>query len=244
MSKISKPQQIPRLNPTNALTNTERWQAIATRDATANTFVYAVLTTKIYCRPSCPARLARRANVQFYDTPSQAEKAGFRACKRCRPHSGQTAAQSNPQTAVVEKACESIRNSLAAGLKPKLSDLALQVGLTPSHFHRVFKKHVGVTPGQYVGSLAQSNLRSPDSLTSTSSDVETTRSISGDGNMEILTLDGVGEKGASSSATGAEFPGFMNDAWNEFDTLLSLEHGQTWMRELSSIDPRIISASD
>jgi len=245
MSKISKPQQIPRLSPTNALTNTERWQAIANRDATVNTFVYAVLTTKIYCRPSCPARLARRANVQFYDTPSQAEKAGFRACKRCRPHSGQTAAQSNPQTAVVEKACESIRNILAAGLKPKLSDLASQAGLTSSHFHRVFKKHVGVTPGQYIGSLAQSNLHPPDSLTSASSDVETPRSISGDGNsLGILNLDWIEEKGAGSSATGAEFPGFMNGAWNEFDALLAFENEQIWMPDSLSIDPRIISASD
>jgi methylphosphotriester-DNA--protein-cysteine methyltransferase len=245
------PRRIARLSPTVALTNTERWQAIATRDATVNTFVYAVLTTKIYCRPSCPARLARRANVQFYDTPSLAEKAGFRACKRCRPHSGQTAAQSNPQTAVVEKACESIRNSLAAGLKPKLSDLAAQAGLTSSHFHRVFKKRVGVTPGQYVVSLAQSNLRSPDSGVSASSDVETPPFISGNGNgVEILDLDedgdGIEEKGAGPSETRAGCPRYMNDAWNEFDALLAFEHEQVWMPDSLStcIDPRIISASD
>jgi hypothetical protein len=133
---------------------------------------------------------------------------------------------------------------LAAGLKPRLSDLASQASLTPSHFHRVFKKHVGVTPGQYVGSLAQSNLRSPDSLASASSEVETPRSNPKGNELGILTLDGFEEKGAGSSVTGAEFPGFMNNAWNEFDTLLSLEHEQAWMSDFRSIDPRIISASD
>ncbi|CAG7915505.1 unnamed protein product [Penicillium olsonii] len=201
----SKPQQIPRLSPSHTLSQTERWQAIATR-ATVNTFVYGVITTKIYCRPSCPARLARRANVQFYDTPSQAEQAGFRACKRCRPHSG-TAAQSNPHTALVEQACESIRNSLAEGLKPTLGDLAAQADLTPSHFLRVFKKRVGVTPGQYIRSLGQSNLCSPGSCTSLPN-------IDVSGNGGTLDLDGAGK--------GVEFPG-----WNEFDTLLALD--QIWV---------------
>ncbi|KAJ5350096.1 hypothetical protein N7541_007823 [Penicillium brevicompactum] len=202
MPTRSQTQQIPRLSAA-APSNTERWQAITTRDATVNTFVYAVLTTKIYCRPSCPARLARRANVQFYDTPTQAEKAGFRACKRCRPHSG-TAAQSNPQLAVVERACESIRNSLAAGLKPTLGVLATQAGLTPSHFHRVFKKHVGVTPGQYIGSLGQSNLCSLESPGTDTGDVEVLQlppSGSGHANGGTLDLlDGAGGKGASWSA--------------------------------------------
>ncbi|EHY59539.1 hypothetical protein HRR83_001184 [Exophiala dermatitidis] len=67
-------------------TPTSRWKALMVRDHLAtNAFVYAVLTTKIYCRPDCKARLARRANVVFYDTAKEAEKAGFRACKRCKP---------------------------------------------------------------------------------------------------------------------------------------------------------------
>ncbi|KAJ5836852.1 Ada DNA repair metal-binding [Penicillium robsamsonii] len=236
MTDLLKPQEIPRLS-SDPLTNTERWQAISTRDITANSFVYAVLTTKIYCRPSCPARLARRANVQFYDTPPQAEKAGFRPCKRCRPHSGQTAAQNNPQTAMINKACESIRNILTTGLKPKLKDLAAEAGLTPSHFHRVFKKHVGVTPGQYVESLVQSNLHSPASSPSdTFSAVKTPRSASDRG--EILDLDRNSDKGAGLSAAGDEIS--LMGGWNEFDVLLASE-SETWMPD-SSIDPRMILA--
>ncbi|KAJ5360682.1 Ada DNA repair metal-binding [Penicillium concentricum] len=235
MTELLK-QEIPRLSP-DPLTNTERWQAISTRDITANSFVYAVLTTKIYCRPSCPARLARRANVQFYDTPPQAEKAGFRPCKRCRPHSGQTAAQSNPQTAMINKACESIRNTLTTGLKPKLKDLATEAGLTPSHFHRVFKKHVGVTPGQYVESLVQSNLHSPASSPSDAS-VETPRSASDRG--EILDLDMNRDKGAGLSAAGHEIS--LMGGWNEFDALLASESEQMWAPDPLSIDPRMILA--
>ncbi|KAJ5958285.1 Ada DNA repair metal-binding [Penicillium vulpinum] len=235
MTDLSKPQEIPRLSP-NPLTNSDRWQAIATRDTTANNFVYAVLTTKIYCRPSCAARLARRANVQFYDTPPQAEKAGFRPCKRCRPHSGQTAVQSNPQTAMIDKACESIRNILTTGMKPKLRDLAAEAGLTASHFHRVFKKHVGVTPGQYVESLVQSNLHSPNS-SDPFSGVETPRSASGD-RGGILDLDR--SKKGGLSAAGAEIT-FMS-GWNEFDALLASEPEQTWVPDSLSIDPRMILA--
>ncbi|EXJ88491.1 hypothetical protein A1O1_05421 [Capronia coronata CBS 617.96] len=71
---------------TSYITPSSRWKALMTRDGLATSaFVYAVLTTKIYCRPDCKARLARRANVVFYATAAQAEKAGFRACKRCKP---------------------------------------------------------------------------------------------------------------------------------------------------------------
>jgi methylphosphotriester-DNA--protein-cysteine methyltransferase len=232
MADSFKPQRIPRAN---AVTDSERWQAISTRDVTANSFVYAVITTKIYCRPSCPARLARRANVEFYDTPSQAEKAGFRACKRCRPHSGQTATQSNPQVAVVEKACETIRHNLASGVKPRLRDLAAQAGLTPSHFHRVFKKLVGVTPGQYIGSLGQSGSSSdawtPDRL----SEAETRSDFDTGG----FALDLNGETGLSAARLGT--PAILDQAWNEFDALFEQEK---WVPDLLSIDPRIILAPE
>ncbi|KNG90982.1 DNA repair and transcription factor Ada [Aspergillus nomiae NRRL 13137] len=139
MNQENLPLELPRLpacaSPT--LSATARWQAVVRRDATAESFVYAVLTTKIYCRPSCPARLARRANVQFYDTPSLAEKAGFRPCKRCKP---QSLRAGNPQAQVIQRACKTIQSEIASGSKPTLRELASQACLTPSHFHRVFKK--------------------------------------------------------------------------------------------------------
>ncbi|KAJ5575752.1 Ada DNA repair metal-binding [Penicillium sp. DV-2018c] len=242
MAGISEPQKIPRLN-TNTPTDTERWQAIVTRDTTANAFVYAVLTTKIYCRPSCPARLARRANVLFYDTPSQAEKAGFRPCKRCRPHSGQTAAQNNPQTAVVENACESVRNILAAGLKPKPRDLAAQAGLTYSHFHRVFKKHAGVTPGQFIDRLVQDELGSPGSLVSgASSGGEALRLCSGEGG-DILDHGKTSEEEAGPPGAGASSAEWMESPWVEFDAPLASEQGPLLEAGSAFVDPRMLVRS-
>lgn len=147
------PQRLPRLtaSTTSPQSAAARWQAVANRDATADSFVYAVLTTKIYCRPSCPSRLARRANIRFYDTPSQAETAGFRPCKRCRP---QTLRPENPQVQLIAQACATIESDIKAGSKPTtLRNLAAQASLTPSHFHRVFKRIMGVTPGQYAAAM-------------------------------------------------------------------------------------------
>lgn len=249
-SPTNVPQEIPRLSrSSDALTSAERWQAITKRDATMNNFVYGVLTTGIYCRPSCPARLARRANVQFYDTPSQAEKAGFRPCKRCKPQSDQTAAQSNPQTAMVERACGTIREGLAARLKPRLQDLASQAGLTTSHFHRVFKKKTGVTPGQYARQILQESAHpSPNSITpGTLSDSETSRFDFVDETwQDVLDLDdeSLALPAAGLSAAVCEAPIIMdnNNGWNEFDTLLAADQGQISVMDPFSIDPRIISA--
>ncbi|KAJ5146315.1 Ada DNA repair metal-binding [Penicillium bovifimosum] len=242
MPGMSKPQRISRLSA-NTATDTERWQAITTRDITANAFVYAVLTTKIYCRPSCPARLARRANVLFYDTPSQAEEAGFRPCKRCRPHSGQTAAQNNPQTAVVEKACESVRNILSAGLKPKPRDLAAQAGLTSSHFHRVFKKHVGVTPGQYIDRLVQDKSCSPVSLASDACFGGETVCLCSEEGKEILDHGKTSEEAAWPPVAGAASPGWMEGAWNEFDALLASEQGQMLEPGGLFVEPQLLVRS-
>ncbi|KAI9374902.1 metal binding domain of Ada-domain-containing protein [Aspergillus egyptiacus] len=151
-------QRVPCLpkNTTPATISTAaRWQAVVTRDKTVTSFVYAVLTTKIYCRPSCPARLARRANVDFYDTPSQAERAGFRPCKRCNPEMLKPAI--NPQVLLVQEACQTIKEDIAAGVKPTLSKLSAQAGQTPSHFHRVFKRIMGVTPGKYTAGVLREN---------------------------------------------------------------------------------------
>ncbi|KAL4890476.1 metal binding domain of Ada-domain-containing protein [Aspergillus ambiguus] len=153
MAQKDLPQKIPRLTTgttTSAQSAAVRWQAVVHRDATADCFVYAVLTTKIYCRPSCPSRLARRANIRFYDTPSQAEAAGFRPCKRCKP---QTVQPENPQIQLIVQACATIESDIRAGSKPTLRELAAKASLTPSHFHRVFKRIAGVTPGQYAAAV-------------------------------------------------------------------------------------------
>src|SRR5690606_10146839 len=109
-------------------TDDPRWQAVQARDARADgSFVYAVRTTGVYCRPSCPARRARRANVSFHDTPALAEAAGFRACLRCRPRE----APGERRAALVAMLCR----ALAAGPLP-LRALANLAGLSPFHTQR------------------------------------------------------------------------------------------------------------
>src|ERR1700689_4125300 len=123
----------------------ERWQAVKRRDlAFDGTFLFAVRTTGVYCRPSCASRPAKRENVSFCSTAAEAEKAGSRACKRCRPD--QLGAP-DPQMQAVKRACERIETAEEA---PKLADLAASVGLSPYHFHRVFKMITGVTPKAYA----------------------------------------------------------------------------------------------
>ncbi|KAE8382059.1 metal binding domain of Ada-domain-containing protein [Aspergillus bertholletiae] len=207
--------KLPRLpacvSPTRSAT--ARWQAVVRRDATVKSFVYAVLTTKIYCRPSCPARLARRANVRFYDTPSQAENAGFRPCKRCKP---QTLLAVNHQAQVIQTACKTIQSEIATGSKPTLRELANQACLTPSHFHRVFKKVVGVTPGQYAVAALKGATRGP--LDDCSQNVNITEfqpdSIGCDANGPFLPSCLEGDD--------AFEPGNTID-WNDFDTLIAAE---------------------
>src|SRR3954454_1247516 len=99
----------------------ERWAAVVRRDRAADgAFYYAVRTTGVYCRPSCAARLARRENVEFHDSPADAERAGFRACKRCRPDDESNAADRAGAEAVA-KACRMI---LEADESPDLHTLA------------------------------------------------------------------------------------------------------------------------
>jgi len=141
-----------------------RWAAFRTRDGSADgTFVAAVRTTEIYCRPSCPARKPKRENVAFYDTGEDARHAGFRPCRRCRPdESGPDEAR----TAAVERACRLIES---AESPPGLHALARAAGLSPFHFHRVFKSVTGVTPRAYAGARraerAAANLREGASVT-------------------------------------------------------------------------------
>jgi AraC family transcriptional regulator of adaptative response/methylated-DNA-[protein]-cysteine methyltransferase len=122
-----------------------RWAAVAARDARADgSFVYAVRTTGVYCRPSCPARAARPANVSFHATPADAERAGFRACKRCRPDQPPGASR---QAATIAALCRFIE---ASDQVPTLADLARRARLSRFHLHRQFKAATGVTPRAYA----------------------------------------------------------------------------------------------
>ena len=130
---------------TRSLNDEARWRAVERRDRAADgTFVYSVRTTGVYCRPSCAARLPRRENVEFHATCADAERAGFRPCKRCRPNQPALADQ---QAAAVARACRLIEE---AEDTPGLATLAQAAGLSRFHFHRVFKTVTGVTPKAYA----------------------------------------------------------------------------------------------
>jgi AraC family transcriptional regulator, regulatory protein of adaptative response / methylated-DNA-[protein]-cysteine methyltransferase len=123
-------------------TDDARWDALRRRDSDSS-FTYAVLTTGIFCRPTCAARLPRRENVRFFASPAAAEKAGYRACKRCRPTEASAAER---QSALIAKACRLIED---AEELPSLDVLAAAAGMSRFHFHRVFKAVTGVTPKAY-----------------------------------------------------------------------------------------------
>jgi AraC family transcriptional regulator of adaptative response/methylated-DNA-[protein]-cysteine methyltransferase len=132
-----------------------RWAAVQARDARADgSFFYSVRSTGVYCRPSCAARPARPENVAFHATAAEAERAGFRPCRRCRPDQPSLAEQ---QAAMVTAACRLIEQ---AETVPTLEQLAQPSGLSPFHFHRVFKAVAGVTPKQYATAHRNRRVRS------------------------------------------------------------------------------------
>lgn len=138
----------------NAITKDQRWQAIVGRDPKADgTFYYSVRTTGVYCRPSCAARLARAENVQFHLTIEDAEKAGFRPCKRCKP---KEAGLSERNARKIAKACRMIETSEET---PSLNRLAAQAGMSPSYFHRIFKSVTGLTPTEYAAARRSERVR-------------------------------------------------------------------------------------
>ena len=123
----------------------ERWNAVVHREGGADgSFFYSVKTTRIYCRPTCAARRPLRENVQFHVSCAEAERAGFRACKRCHPNGVSKCEQ---QIAVVTAACRAIET---AAEMPSLKVLAKVAGLSRFHFHRVFAKLTGLTPKAYA----------------------------------------------------------------------------------------------
>lgn len=137
-----------------ATLNDARWAAIVARDKGADgSFCYSVRTTGVYCRPSCGARLANPENVQFHATCEDAERAGFRPCKRCKPDQ---LSQETRQAALVTAACRILENEEGA---PSLEELAGRVGLSAHYFHRMFKQHTGLTPREYAAARRDERLR-------------------------------------------------------------------------------------
>lgn len=135
-------------------TTESRWRAVVHRDTSADeVFVFAVCTTRIYCRPGCPAKTPRREHVQFFDSTTLAERAGFRPCKRCSPD-GRSIAKRHIDA--VTLACNTIEN---ADSPPTLARLSHEAGMSPHHFHRIFKRVTGLTPGQYARSHRAHRLR-------------------------------------------------------------------------------------
>jgi AraC family transcriptional regulator of adaptative response/methylated-DNA-[protein]-cysteine methyltransferase len=140
------------------------WDAVIARDAAHDgKFVFAVATTGVYCRPSCPARRPRRQNVTFYPHPEQAEKAGFRACLRCRPRS----ISGNPQSDLAKQICRYIEQHLDEPIT--LDRLGKAFRQSPFHLQRRFKAALGITPREYADSCRlrqlKRNLQAGDNVT-------------------------------------------------------------------------------
>ncbi len=135
-------------------TDDKRWAAVVDRDRSAEGhFVLAVTTTGIYCRPGCPARRPRRENVRFFAHAGEAERAGFRPCKRCRPEGPSIEER---RAAAVARACRLIDSAEEA---PDLATLAREAGMSRHHFHRVFKSATGLTPRAYAAARRAQRVR-------------------------------------------------------------------------------------
>jgi AraC family transcriptional regulator of adaptative response/methylated-DNA-[protein]-cysteine methyltransferase len=150
--------------PSSAQSVDARWQAVLKRDRSLDgAFVFAVSSTGIFCRPSCPAKRPRRENVAFFDHALQAEQAGYRACLRCRPK----AVDGNPQSALVRAICRYIEQHIDEPLT--LSLLAKEFRRSTFHLQRTFKAALGVSPKAYIDACrlrqVKQNLQSGHSVT-------------------------------------------------------------------------------
>ncbi|MGV3742334.1 MAG: bifunctional DNA-binding transcriptional regulator/O6-methylguanine-DNA methyltransferase Ada [Burkholderiaceae bacterium] len=138
----------------NSLEQDPRWIALKNRSAGKDCgYVYAVKTTGIYCLPSCGARLPHSENVSFYESCEQAEQAGYRPCKRCRPKEDSLQAR---HAALMQSACRMIE---AAETAPALNELAARAGMSAYYFQRIFKRCIGVTPKAYAMAQREKRLR-------------------------------------------------------------------------------------
>jgi AraC family transcriptional regulator of adaptative response/methylated-DNA-[protein]-cysteine methyltransferase len=133
------------------LSDDDRWRIALAKDRDFDgQFVTGVLSTGIYCRPSCPAREPKRQNVRFFASPAEAEAAGLRACKRCRPDSVAR------DEAAVRAAIDEIKGS---DCSPRLDDLAALTGYSPAYFQRLFTRATGLSPAAYARALREERAR-------------------------------------------------------------------------------------
>src|SRR4051812_37948124 len=140
MTFITTAQPMPSRNEDDDF----KWRAVLARDRRADgLFVYAVSSTHIYCRPSCPSRRPRPDRVAFFESPAAAVRGGYRACRRCRPDE----APLDPWVDKVRRACVYLRN---VDGPVSLARLAARLGGSPYHLQRSFKRLVGVTPREYA----------------------------------------------------------------------------------------------
>ena len=152
------------------ITNADsRWHAVLARDARLDgRFVFAVRSTGIYCRPSCPSRRPRREQVEFFARPEAAERRGFRACRRCRPSD---AVNGSPQAGLIRQICSVIEEHLRENNEgaPSLASLSAQTGVSPHHLQRTFKRLMGISPRQYADAkrlgVLKTQLRKGDDVT-------------------------------------------------------------------------------
>ena len=162
-----------------------RWAAVAARDPAADgTFLYSVSTTGVYCRPTCGARQARPEHVAFHPTPADAERAGFRPCRRCRPDQASLAEQHASKVAAL---CRFIEDAEQA---PSLAGLAARAGMSSYHLHRVFKAVTGLTPKEYAAAHRARRVRAELARSDTVTDAIYGAGYNSDGNFYAQS-DGV-----------------------------------------------------
>jgi AraC family transcriptional regulator, regulatory protein of adaptative response / methylated-DNA-[protein]-cysteine methyltransferase len=151
------------LEPSVAMPDGARWAAVQSRDRSADgAFVYAVRSTGVYCRPSCPSRKPNREQVLFFPLPEAAEHQGFRACQRCRPRAAHAR---DPRIDAVARVCREIDRKVLAdddldGTRLTLANLGAKVGLNPHQLERAFRRTMGITPRQYADAQRMRRLKS------------------------------------------------------------------------------------
>jgi len=175
-----------------------RWTAVVTRDPQGDgKFFYSVRTTSVYCRPSCAARSARPENVEFHATAADAERAGFRPCKRCKPDQVPLAEQHASKIAELCRVIES------AEQLPTLEQLANLAGLSTFHLHRLFKSITGVTPKQYAAAHRAKRVKSELARSNTVTDAIYSAGYNYNGRFYEQSNDVLGMTPTSYRAGGA-----------------------------------------